>query len=62
MRSHNIEQLASLILYHKMLYYKGKSTISNEEFDALEAKLKSLSPHHPVLDFVGYSLTHQKQK
>lgn len=57
-----IEELASQVLYHKRLYYKGKSTISNEEFDALEAHLKTLSPHHPVLNFVGYELTNQKDK
>ena len=58
----NIEALASQILYHKALYYKGKSEITNEEFDALEDELKKLNPHHPVLQFVGYSLAHQKNK
>lgn len=57
-----IEELASQILYHKRLYYQGKSVITNDEFDALENKLKQLNPHHPVLNFVGYELTHQKHK
>lgn len=57
-----IEELASQILYHKTLYYRGKSVITNEEFDILEDKLRKLSPHHPVLNFVGYDVKHKKNR
>jgi DNA ligase (NAD+) len=60
--SKKIEKLASQILYHKRLYYKGTSELTNEQFDALEEQLKKLSPHHPVLHFVGYELADQKGK
>ncbi len=58
----SIEHLASQILYHKRLYYKGKSILENEEYDILEAKLRELSPHHPVLSFVGYEVHQKKEK
>ncbi|WGL58517.1 NAD-dependent DNA ligase LigA [Pigmentibacter sp. JX0631] len=49
-----VEELASKILQHKKLYYLGKSSISDIEYDALENELKKLAPNHPILSFVGY--------
>jgi len=57
-----IEQLASQLLYHKRLYYQGKSILSNEEYDAIEGELEKLNPHHPVLEFVGFDSSNQKLK
>ncbi len=54
--SQEIEKLASQILYHKKLYYSGKSILSDKEYDILEVKLKSLSPTHPALSVVGYKI------
>lgn len=51
-----IEKLASQILYHKKLYYKGKSIISDAEYDHLEDILRKKDPHHPVLALVGYHM------
>ncbi len=56
MNSNEIEQLASQILYHKKLYYSGKSILSDKEYDALEDKLKNISPNHPALSVVGYKI------
>lgn len=50
-----IETIASQLLYHKKLYYSGRSMISDAEYDALEDHLKKLSPDHPVLSLVGYN-------
>lgn len=50
------EKLASQILLYKELYYLGRPAISDEAFDALENKLRSLDPNHPALSFVGYQL------
>lgn len=49
-----IESIASQLLYHKKLYYSGRSIISDAEYNALEDDLKKLSPNHPVLSLVGY--------
>lgn len=49
-----IEKLASQILYHKKLYYSGKSILSDQEYDLLEEKLKNICPDHPALSLVGY--------
>ncbi|WP_161597649.1 NAD-dependent DNA ligase LigA [Fluviispira multicolorata] len=57
-----IENIASQILYHKKLYYKGKSIISDAEYDALEQKLKELAPNHPVLSLVGYPFSETNNK
>ena len=50
----DIEKLASQILYHKKLYYSGKSILSDNEYDILEDKLRQLSPNHKALSIVGY--------
>jgi DNA ligase (NAD+) len=57
-----IEELASKILYHKKLYYKGNSVISDEEFDKLEDRLRQKDPNHPVLSVVGYQMESKGQK
>lgn len=59
---HKAEELASLILEHKKLYYTGKSAISDAEYDALEDALRRQDPHHPVLSLVGYELGNSAQK
>ncbi len=51
-----IEKLASEILLHKKRYYTGHASVSDDVYDALEEELRKLSPNHPVLSFVGYSL------
>ncbi|MES2614437.1 MAG: hypothetical protein V4591_03380, partial [Bdellovibrionota bacterium] len=56
-QNQEVEKLASQILYHKKLYYSGKSVISDKEYDALEDKLKNLAPNHPVLSIVGSKIT-----
>ena len=61
-RERTIEELASEILKHKKLYYQGKSVLLDEAFDALEEQLKILSPDHPVLSMVGYSIENKKVK
>lgn len=48
-----IQELESEILKHKNLYYHGKSQISDEDYDALEDRLRSLNPESYVLDIVG---------
>jgi DNA ligase (NAD+) len=57
-----IEHIASELLYHKKLYYSGKSVISDAVYDALENDLRKLSPNHPVLSLVGYKFEHTGKK
>lgn len=45
--------LASEIRRHRALYYGGHPEITDAEFDALEDRLRSLNPDHPVLAEVG---------
>lgn len=63
-----IRELEQSITRHKALYYQGKSEISDEAYDALEAKLARLDPQNPVLKMVGSpiddtaeKITHQKK-
>ncbi|MEZ4742202.1 MAG: NAD-dependent DNA ligase LigA [Bdellovibrionota bacterium] len=51
--SSEVEILASKILHHKTVYYRGTPEISDSEYDALEDRLKALAPEHPVLSNVG---------
>ena len=48
-----IMSLATELMRHKRLYYRGTPEISDDAYDSLEMKLKKLSPNHPVLSFVG---------
>lgn len=57
-----IEAIASQLLYHKRLFYSGRSIISDAEYDALENDLKKLSPEHPVLSLVGYNFEDSGKK
>ncbi len=52
-----IEDLSREIRRHRELYYNRAPEISDLEFDALEEKLRSLDPNHPVLAEVGASVT-----
>jgi DNA ligase (NAD+) len=61
-RIEKIEKLASEILLHKKRYYTGQATVSDDVYDALEDELRSLEPSHPVLSFVGYSLSESSGK
>jgi len=54
MNEKRIKELESLVLYHKEKYYRGKSEISDEDFDLLENELRKLDPQNPILDFVGF--------
>ncbi len=49
----SIDILASQIRRHRALYYGGEPEISDAEFDALEDRLRALSPEHEVLAEVG---------
>lgn len=51
--STTIDELAEKIRHHRELYYRGVPEISDEEFDALEDRLRDLEPDHPVLAEVG---------
>lgn len=56
MRAENhkaVEELAEQIRYHRDRYYNAQPEISDEEFDALEDRLRELAPDHPVLAEVG---------
>lgn len=46
-------QLAKELRRHRALYYAGTPEISDEEFDALEDRLRELDPDHPALAEVG---------
>ena len=48
-----ISSLADKILYHKRKYYDGEPVISDEAYDKLEEKLRSIDPNNPVLFIVG---------
>jgi len=48
-----IEHLATELRRHRAAYYAGEPAISDEEFDALEDRLRKLAPKHPVLGEVG---------
>lgn len=48
-----IEFLSKKIIKYKRAYYEGNPTISDAEYDRLEAKLRNLDPDHPILKFVG---------
>lgn len=47
------DQLAKELRRHRALYYAGTPEISDEEFDALEDRLRELAPDHPALAEVG---------
>lgn len=48
-----IKELEEQIKKYKILYYQGKSDISDVNYDALEDELKELDPHNSVLSMVG---------
>lgn len=48
-----IEQLAALVRHHRNLYYNKQPEISDEEFEALEDRLRELDSDHPVLGEIG---------
>lgn len=56
-----IEELQTLILKHKALYYQGIPSISDEEYDNLEEELKRLDPDNFTLKLVGTSLKSEKK-
>ena len=47
------EELAEKILLSKRAYYAGSPSISDSEYDQLEAELRKIAPDHPVLTLVG---------
>lgn len=57
MKTKRIQELEKLILHHKERYYLGHAEISDEQYDQLEAELKSLDPENPVLELVGFKQT-----
>ncbi|RZA14834.1 MAG: hypothetical protein EOP10_27375, partial [Proteobacteria bacterium] len=48
-----VEELARTLMTYKKQYYAGKPSVSDAVYDKLEAELRSLSPQHPVLNYVG---------
>lgn len=48
-----IEALAEQIRLHRDRYYNDQPDISDQEFDALEDRLRAWAPEHPVLAEVG---------
>lgn len=48
-----ITDLANEIMRHKRLYYSGNPEISDQEYDELEDKLRSLDAEHPALSYIG---------
>lgn len=56
-----IAKLATTIKHHKMHYYQGQPLIADSAYDELEAMLTTLSPNHPMLQYVGYN-SHGKIK
>ena len=56
-----IEELQTLIIKHKALYYQGKPTISDHEYDGLERELKELDPDNFTLSLVGTSVKSGKK-
>ena len=48
-----IDKLERAILLNKRLYYRGEPTISDYTYDAIEDRLKQLSPEHTALSVVG---------
>lgn len=48
-----IERLAEQIRHHRDRYYNEQPEITDEEFDALEDRLRALAPDHEVLGEVG---------
>lgn len=48
-----IQELESLILKHKSLYYSGKPEITDAEFDKLEDELREIDSENAVLKIVG---------
>ena len=50
-----ITKLATAIKQHKFHYYQGQPQIDDAAYDELESMLLSLSPHHPILQHVGYN-------
>lgn len=48
-----VEALAEAIRHHRRLYYNAQPELSDEAFDALEARLRRLHPDHSALGEVG---------
>jgi len=49
----DVDELARLIRHHRDRYYNDQPEITDDAYDALEAKLRQLDPDHPVLAEVG---------
>ena len=50
-----VKNLEALVLKHKSLYYQGRPEISDQDYDAIEEKLKKIDPNNKVLSLVGTS-------
>ena len=48
-----VEELARTLMGYKKEYYAGKPTVPDAVYDKLEMELRQVSPHHPVLNYVG---------
>lgn len=50
------EELVKTLLEAKRLYYLGQPIMSDDDFDQLEEKLKSIDPGNPYFDVIGYNI------
>ena len=52
-RTSEIQELSEAIVRHKRLYDAGQPEITDQAFDRLEDRLRTLSPQHPALSVIG---------
>lgn len=50
----SLEDLRRKVLRYREAYYNGEAIISDEEFDALESRLKEIAPKDPLLTRIGH--------
>lgn len=48
-----VDKLADAIGRARVAYYRGRPTMTDEQYDKLEEELRALEPRHPVLKFSG---------
>ena len=58
--SKEANKLAEEILKHKIKYYQGEAEITDQEYDALEERLRKIAPKHKVLHIVGAPVANEK--
>ena len=56
-----VDELADLVKYHKIQYYRGTPEISDHDYDSLEEELKIINPDHFVFKMVGSVIVGQEK-